>query len=458
MNPPTVAHEAVGRQLAQRFERTRVLPCGTRPDKWQTNAVDATHRANMARIAFRDIGVELDLSDLERTEFLRTVDLDRVWNDIVGDGWTVWHAIGSDLTQGGATGQSQIQRSWKDGPRAWNTLNFVIVPRPGYPVLEADLPPNRMVLPALELHASSSLARDAFARGQPERAGVSEGVAEYAKRFGIYAGAFGPRRQGRLTLPDHPRLQLVAAAGNDHAKEILNRIGPRSSDDPHAVVAIGGDGHMLDVIGSVAPGIPIIGINAGHLGFLLNDVTADQFLAHLAEGLPFDTHLLPMLEVEFRSTDGEWSPRRKLAFNDAWLERSSTQTAWVRVLSEGQERLGIERLVCDTVLVSTPAGSTAYARSMGAPPILIDTPLLTIAASAVANPFGWHSATVPDDATVTIEVIDPKKRPMRGVFDGKLFGDCTAMRVRRSRVSGTELAFLPGRSLGAKIARLQFPS
>lgn len=458
MNPPTLAHVAVAMQLAKRFDRTVVLPCGTRPDKWETNAVDATHRANMARIAFRDLGVELDLSDLERDEFTRTAELDRLWKDRLGDGWAVWHAVGSDLTAGGASGESEIQRSWKDGRRIWNDLNFAIVPRPNYPVIDADLPPHAQVLPDLGNAEASRMARDAFARGQPERAGVPEKVAEYALRYGIYSRAFGTRRQGRLVLPENPRLFMIAAAGNPRASDIVDRIGPRDTRDPHAIVAIGGDGHMLDVIGSVRPGVPIIGINAGHYGFLLNDVTAEQFLQHLAESSTFDTHLLPMLEVEFQGTDGVWNPTRHLAFNDVWLDRSNTQTAWVRVTAEGQERLGIDRLICDTVLVATPAGSTAYACNMGAPPQLLDTPVLTLAATAPARSLNWHYAIVPDDATITIEVLDPVKRPMHAVIDGRLVGPCAAMRVRRSRVSGTELAFFPGRSLGSKIARLQFPA
>lgn len=459
LNPPTEAHEAAVRQLRDRFDRVVVIPCGIRPDKWETNVVDAAHRANMARIAFEGTGVRLDLSDLERDQFLTTLTLDRLWKGEVGDGWEVWHAAGSDLIAGGARGQSEIQTSWHEGGWVWDNLNFVVLPRPGFPITEADLPPRRLVLPALDRAEASRTARAAFARGQPEQSGVSSRIATYVARYGLYAGAPGPRRRGILALPPDPSLLVIAAEGNAKAREIAERIGARCPGIPDAVVAVGGDGHMLDVIGSLPrPGIPIIGINAGHRGFLLNEIDGDDFRRHLSDGLPFDLHLLPKLEVELLGPDGMWDRTKRYAFNDAWLERAETQTAWVRVVAEGQTRHEIPRLACDTVLVSTPAGSTAYARAMGAPPQLIDTPVMILAASAVADPHGWHHAMVPDDATVTIEALDPGKRPVRAVVDGRLYGPCLAMRVRRSRVASVELAFLPGRSLGAKIAALQFPS
>ena len=458
LNPPTAAHDAAVRQLKERFDRVVVLPCGIRPDKWETNAVDAAHRANMARIAFADMGVTLDLSDLERDQFLTTLTLDRLWKGELGDGWEVWHAVGSDLIAGGARGASEIQSSWHEGRWVWENLNFAVFPRPEYPITEADLPPRREMLPDLNRPESSRKARAAFARGQPQLAGVPARIAAYVSRYGLYAGAPGPRRQGRLVLPPDPKLLVIPAAGNERARAIMERIGPRDGNAPDAVVAIGGDGHMLDVIGSVRPGIPIIGINAGHRGFLLNEIDGDGFNAHVAVGSPFDTHLLSMLEIEFRLPDGTWDRRKRHAFNDVWLERDGMQTAWFRVAAEGQNRHEIPRLACDTVLVSTPAGSTAYARAMGAPPQLIDTPVLVLAASAVADPAGWHHAMVPDDATITIEALDPVKRPVRAAVDGQLYGPCLAMRVRRSRVANVELAFLPGRSLGAKIAALQFPA
>ena len=459
LNPPHETHVEAATRASRRFDRTRVVICGIRPTKGSNNAVDPAHRANMARIAFDDIpGVELDLDDLERDEFLRTTDLDRLWKKRLGGGWEVWHMIGSDLIVGGASGRSEIQMSWKDGARVWNELNFVIVPREGYPFTEADLPPHREVIDGTGRSDASSDARLAFARGDTAPPGVPPCVAAYVVRFGLYSAAPGAKRFGRLTLPRNPNLFVIPAGENERARAIMDEVNPHGANDPDAVVAIGGDGHMLDVIGSVQPGIPIIGINAGHRGFLLNELTGEEFNAHVASGQPFDTHLLSKVEVEFRLPDGTWDPKKRYAFNDAWLERDSTQTAWIRVVAEGQNRHEIPCLACDTVLVSTPAGSTAYARAMGAPPQLIDTPVLLIAASAVADPVGWHHAMVPDDSTVTFRVLDPAKRPVRAVIDGIPYGPCIEMRVRRSRVESVELAFLPGSSLGAKIAALQFPS
>lgn len=115
-NPPTLAHQAVERQLKDRFDRVVMLPCGIRPDKWQTNVVDPIHRANMAELAFRGLGAEVDLSDLEREKFLTTVELDALWKSRVGPGWEVWHAVGSELIAGGAGGDVRDPAPLEPGP------------------------------------------------------------------------------------------------------------------------------------------------------------------------------------------------------------------------------------------------------------------------------------------------------------------------------------------------------
>lgn len=463
MNPPTDAHVEQACVLADRFDRVVVVPCGIRPDKGSTNVIDPAHRANMVRMAFRGIPrVEVDLSDLERDEFRRTVDLDREWKERLGDNWDVWHAVGFDLIEHGATGNSQIQRTWHRGEFAWSNLAFVLLPRGGCSVNESDFPPRHLLMPDRSRPESSSQARLALGRGKPEESGVPRRVASYAMRYGLYGPAPGDKRFGRLALPQRPRITVVDM-DRDRRARIERDLSWSHPDwgDADALLAVGGDGFMLETVRNIArPGLPIIGLNAGHRGFLLNDVELPALIEHIGRGLPFDVHLLPLLEVvaDVRLPGGSEKRIETFAFNDAWVERSSRQTAWVRVSVDGEYRHEIPRLACDAALVSTPAGSTAYARAMGAPPQLIGTPVLTLAASAVSDPYNWHHAILPDGAIVTFEALDTGKRPIIAVVDGKEMGTCDRMTVRRSRTASVELAFLPGRSLGAKIAALQFPS
>ena len=160
-----------------------------------------------------------------------------------------------------------------------------------------------------------------------------------------------------------------------------------------------------------------------------------------------------MLHAEAETLDGE--TRTGLAFNEVWVERVTGQTAWVRLTVNGRVR--IDKLVCDGVLVSTAAGSTSYARAMGATPLPFPTPVLTIAGSNVLSPMGWRPAVLPLTTEVEMTTLDPAKRPLRGHMDGVSLGEVSSVRVRVSRTAAVELAFQPEHDPVAKLAKLQFP-
>lgn len=253
---------------------------------------------------------------------------------------------------------------------------------------------------------------------------------------------------------------MIPNARNELAVRIAEDIGGRRTrrmESADAVIAIGGDGHMLDVIKRAAGTAPIIGINAGHVGYLLTDLTADGFNRMVADGLPFETHLFPMLDVTVTRTDG--SVVRAHGFNDAWVERSGTQTAWVRLDVAGRSfSRTIERVGCDVILVANPAGSTAYASALGWRPIPPESRALVLAAGGVCVPQNWNGALLPEESTVTFTALDPRKRSIRALVDGKNLGPCASMTIRRSLVASAELGFLPGQSLVEKTAARQFPA
>ena len=137
------------------------------------------------------------------------------------------------------------------------------------------------------------------------------------------------------------------------------------------------------------------------------------------------------------------------------MERATGQTAWLQVKVGQQVRL--PKLVCDGLLLSTPAGSTAYARSMGATPLLAETPAWLLVGSNVMQPANWHSALLSLDTEVQMVGLNVEKRPLNGFVDGVPQGEVREMHVRVSRAASVELAFLPSHDMAEKIAAVQFP-
>ena len=164
-------------------------------------------------------------------------------------------------------------------------------------------------------------------------------------------------------------------------------------------------------------------------------------------------HQLPLLWVETTSPDGECSD--SLAFNDCWLERESGQTAWIEVSVNAKVRM--PKVVADGMLIATAAGSTSYARAMGAVPLPLNAPLLTLAGSNVLIPEFWQPAALPSNTVVKLRNLDVSKRPLRGFIDGIAQGHVEEMTIRISRVAAVELLFLPERDPVEKLAMLQFP-
>jgi NAD kinase len=142
------------------------------------------------------------------------------------------------------------------------------------------------------------------------------------------------------------------------------------------------------------------------------------------------------------------------AFNDAWVERSTSQSAWLEVKVNGISRL--PKLVSDGALVSTAAGSTAYARAMGASPLLADTPAWLLVGSNVLEPAHWKSALLSSDTSVEILNLEGDKRPITAYVDGVSQGAVRSIRARLSRAAAVELVFLANRDMAEKIAGIQF--
>jgi NAD+ kinase len=250
-----------------------------------------------------------------------------------------------------------------------------------------------------------------------------------------------------------PRLHFVASTAPEaRAAEarLAARFGAAPAEEADVVVALGGDGLMLatlhDFMGS---GKPIYGMNRGSVGFLMNDYAEDDLVERIAHA---KTSLIrPLL---MRATDMLGVERTARAINEVSMLRETYQAAKLRILVDGQERLG--ELICDGILVATPAGSTAYNLSAQGPILPIDASLLALTPISPFRPRRWRGALLPNRAKVRIEVIEADKRPVSAVADHVEVRDVAAVDVEEDRSTELPLLFDPGHSLDERILREQF--
>ena len=448
-NPPGLHHRRIAEALRLRFDQVLVVPCGPRSDKTSTNMLPPVYRAAMAGMAFSGMpGVEVDLFDLEQDRFTRSHELDTRF----APRGEIWHVVGVDLTTGGARGESQIQRYWEHGQRLWSTARFAVLTRPGHVFDQADLPPNHELI-EVDIPGSSSEIRDRLAHGASVENLVPPRTLAYIQRYGLYR-APNPGSWARGSLAGcHYRLQADLSIPKVAA--YAERFGPESAHDGDAqfITVLGGDGAMLRTIREHwQERLPFFGVNAGHRGFLMNG--AEAVLS--GEVPPRDVifRQLPMLFVEVEDMEGK--VHTAYGFNDAWVERATSQSAWLEVSVNGVRRLS--KLVSDGALVATAAGSTAYARAMGASPLLADTPAWLLVGSNVMEPVDWKSALLSTDMQVEIHCLDPERRPIRAYIDGLDQGIVRALRARISRAAAAELVFNASHDMAEKIAAIQFRS
>ena len=445
-DPPSLFHRAVAEQLrAAGFDEVIIRPAGPRSDTAAVEHAAPIHRAIMTDLAFRDLpGVSVDLTDLDDQTFTGHYDLERLY----AHRGEIWHVISDDFIHDGQSGHSTIHSRWEHGPEMWMNSRFVVFHPSGSAPDPADRPPHCLLQEIDGYIPTADLRAIVFNGGVEAIEGlVDPEVVEYIRRHGLFASALPPA-EVRIRL-DRPRLKIVTGP-QPEVQELAARFRQYESDDPNFILVLGGDGTMLHAIREHwRDRLPFLGLNAGHLGHLMNEHLSDDLT-----GAEFVLYRMPMLRVDTVGEDGEKS--QLLAFNDAWVERDSGQGAWLRLEVDGQTR--IKKVNADGLLVATPSGSAAYARAMGATPVPLNSPVVTLAGSNVFRPRFWKPLALPDTTIVKMTSIgDPAKRPVRCFIDGLPVGRIQSMEVRVSRVAAVELAFTPAFDLSAKLLRSLFP-
>jgi NAD+ kinase len=250
-----------------------------------------------------------------------------------------------------------------------------------------------------------------------------------------------------------PRIAFVASpmaeAQEAHAR-LAKQYGNTKADDADVIVALGGDGLMLQTLHRfMTSGKPIYGMHRGTVGFLMNDFRADALAERLAAA---ETTLIHPLLMRVRDALGD--RHEAYAINEVALFRQTHQAAHLRILIDGKERLA--ELASDGVMVATPAGSTAYNLSAQGPIIPIDAPLLALTPISPFRPRRWRGALLPDTATVVIEVLEADKRPVAAVADHDEVRAVASVEIVMDRKIAIPMLFDPGHSLDERILREQF--
>ena len=234
------------------------------------------------------------------------------------------------------------------------------------------------------------------------------------------------------------------------AARLRARYGDHSIDAADVVVALGGDGLMLQTLHRVMlTDVPVYGMNFGSVGFMMNAFSEDGLLARL-EAVQ-RTQIYP-LSMQVLDTTGQ--TQTALALNEVSLFRSTYQAAKLQIIVDGETRL--DELICDGALLSTPAGSTAYNLSAHGPILPIEAPLLALTPISPFRPRRWRGAILSNHATVKFITREAAKRPVSAVADNVEFQNVLEVTVFEDRSHGVTLLFDPGTSLEERVLSEQF--
>ncbi|WP_158743440.1 NAD kinase [Acidisphaera sp. L21] len=256
-------------------------------------------------------------------------------------------------------------------------------------------------------------------------------------------------------MPSEPitRIAFVAARSTTacEAKDrLIELYGNAAMADAQVIVALGGDGHLLETMHDVTGRhVPIFGMNCGSVGFMMNPFKEDDLPRRLADAQAAVLHPLRMHAVTQTGAVEE-----AVALNEVSLLRQLRQAAKIRISVDGRVR--VPELICDGVLVATPAGSTAYNLSAHGPIVPLSANLLPLTPISAFRPRRWRGALLPSTADVLFEVLEPEKRPVAAVADAFEVRNVASVAVSEDRTMSWIVLFDPDIPLSERIIAEQF--
>lgn len=241
----------------------------------------------------------------------------------------------------------------------------------------------------------------------------------------------------------------------DHHDELLNMADTdveKARKKLDLMVVLGGDGFMLRTLHEfMNDGFPFYGLNCGSVGFLMNEYHEEGLVERLQQAVESPIHPLGMHVV---CEDGE--THDALAINEVSLLRQTRQTAAIRIHIDGKTQMN--ELMCDGVLLATPAGSSAYNFASGGPILPLDANLLALTPISPFRPRRWKGALLPHGVEVQFEILHHHKRPVSAVADFTEIRDVVSVKITERRRKKITLLFDPEQSLEERIIKEQFVS
>jgi NAD+ kinase len=223
-------------------------------------------------------------------------------------------------------------------------------------------------------------------------------------------------------------------------------------EEADMVIALGGDGFMLQTLHQMLESdriVPVFGMNLGTVGFLMNEWRLDRLDQRIEAAKAFK---VSPLRMHVKTISGEEVSLP--AINEVSLLRETRQTAKIEVAVNG--RVVLPELVCDGVLVATPAGSTAYNLSAQGPILPLGSALIALTPISPFRPRRWRGAILPEGTKVRFKVLEPSKRPVSAVGDQREVRDVACVDVEIDRKNALTLLFDPEHTLDDRIAAEQF--
>jgi NAD+ kinase len=228
------------------------------------------------------------------------------------------------------------------------------------------------------------------------------------------------------------------------------RYGNHPEEDADVIIALGGDGAMLDTLRRrFGDNKPVYGMNLGTTGFLMNEYSPERLAERIDAAERASLTPLKMFALDVHGQE-----HRALAINEVSLLRQTAQSARLRIAVDGRTRM--EELVCDGIMVATPAGSTAYNLSAHGPILPIGANLLALTPVSAFRPRRWRGALLRHDARVDIEIQAPDRRPVSASADNQEVRDIMRVSVEADHSRRLTLLFDPGHALDERILTEQF--
>ena len=245
-------------------------------------------------------------------------------------------------------------------------------------------------------------------------------------------------------------------AKTDKAAEAFGTLsklhGQASWTECDVMVVLGGDGTMLEALHLNSDGSkPVFGMNLGSVGFLMNPYKVEGLLERISKASSVKIHPLKMNAVDTSGNKYE-----AIAFNEVAMLRETRQTAQLKISVDDVVR--IPELVCDGIMLATPAGSTAYNLSAHGPILPLSSNVLALTPISAFRPARWRGALIPCERKVHIDVVGGDKRPVSATADSQEFRDIISLDIHQSKSISRTLMFDPDHHLEERILREQFVS